>query len=335
MNILYIIPNLKKVSGGPKTRISLFKKVFIKNGNKIIEKGNKLKSALVFSNIETVYVESATNRISLVDFFSLLILKVKSEKIIVFIRDIYIELFPEEYRSFRGKITLFFNKISNLFLSMIATKIAFPTKEMGFLFFQKNKFVFKKPYFGLPPGTTTNNPILKTPNFSKKIGLLYLGSISYKNAGFNHFLNFSEKYKNDYNYFVLSGDINCNKYNHLSHIQFSKIMLSEIPNYILEKNIAFAFHTRPRNKYDDITFPIKVLDFISFNLPFFTEKHIPLVDMLGEEYLLFVSIENYTLIHNHIQKMIDINHYQLVINSLKKIVKQNIYSERYKQILQG
>src|SRR5690606_2073927 len=112
-NSLFIIPNLKKVEGGPFSRISDFKKVFLKNNDLVIQK-NKVLSALTSEKLNIVYVESATNRIGFSDFVALLILKIKCRKMIVFIRDIYIELFPEEYKGFRKTITLCFNKISNL-----------------------------------------------------------------------------------------------------------------------------------------------------------------------------------------------------------------------------
>ena len=42
--VLYIIPNLKKVSGGPNTRTSCFKEVFIENNDIVYENGNKASS---------------------------------------------------------------------------------------------------------------------------------------------------------------------------------------------------------------------------------------------------------------------------------------------------
>ena len=63
-----------------------------------------------------VYVESATNRIALLDFLCLLLLRLRSKKVIVFIRDVYIEMFPEQYANPRAKITLIVNKLSNFYL---------------------------------------------------------------------------------------------------------------------------------------------------------------------------------------------------------------------------
>ena len=89
-NSLYIVPHLKKIYGGPITRINLFKEAFKRNGGDVIEHGNKLKS--IFKRRDLCYVESATNRIGLVDLFVLFFIKFRSKRVIVFIRDIYIEL---------------------------------------------------------------------------------------------------------------------------------------------------------------------------------------------------------------------------------------------------
>ena len=134
MNILYVVPDLTKVSGGPRTRISMFKQVFIKNNGIVIEKGKKLRLSIIPREIDLVYVESATNRIGFIDVICLFFLKIYSKKVVVFIRDIYIELFPEEYTSPRKRVTLIVNKLSNFYLTLIATSLVFPTEEMGKVF---------------------------------------------------------------------------------------------------------------------------------------------------------------------------------------------------------
>ena len=68
--VLYIIPNLKKVSGGPKTRASNFKEIFSKNGGNIYEGNSKKNIFLSYQYRDLVYIESATNRIAIIDFFS-------------------------------------------------------------------------------------------------------------------------------------------------------------------------------------------------------------------------------------------------------------------------
>ena len=79
-NILYIIPDLAKVSGGPKTRVSLFKNIFLNKRDDIIEKGNKIVKSVSYKKVNITYVESATNRIALVDFFCLFFLRLRSDR---------------------------------------------------------------------------------------------------------------------------------------------------------------------------------------------------------------------------------------------------------------
>ncbi len=333
MNILYVIPDLKKVSGGPRTRVSLFKEVFRKNGGEVIEKGNKLSSSLKPRRLSLVYVESATNRISFIDVISLFFLRLYSKKIIVFVRDIYIELFPEEYASIRGKITLFCNKISNFFLTWLASSMVFPTKEMGNIFFQKNQFFPKRGYSDLPPGTIVEIEKRVLPDFSKKIGIMYLGSTRYQNSGFSTFIEFAEKYAQFYNFFVLSGDKDLKSSLSTTSINLTTLNRKDIPEFINVNNIAFALHTRPKNKYDDITFPIKVLDFISLQIPFFSENHLPLINLLGSQYDLFSSISRINDIHNKIQS-IGIEKYEEYLEKLYQVCIHNTYEKRYKKLLE-
>jgi len=332
MNILYVVPNLKKVSGGPRTRVSMFKEVFNQQGDQIIEKGNKLSRSLKPKKINMVYVESATNRVSFIDVICLFFLRSYSKKVIVFIRDVYIELFPHEYSSFRGKITWFFNKVSNFYLTLISTSMVFPTKEMGEVFFKKNHYFPKRDYSDLPPGTISEVRKRQMPNFTKKTGILYLGSTKYPNSGFKIFMTFQEKYKEFYNFFVLSGDQDLDVALSLSSVHLDKLDRKEIPEFILKNNISFAFHTRPRNVYDDITFPIKVLDFISLQIPFFSERHLPLTNLMPKNYDLFMSFDDLDFIHHKIQS-IGIEKYKEYLEILYKVSTDNTYDKRYKKLL--
>jgi hypothetical protein len=313
----------------------MFKKEFEVNGGSIIEKGNKLKKSFSFKKVNLTYVESATNRVSTIDIFSLLSLKLRSKEVIVFIRDIYIELFPEDYKSPRTRFTLIANKISNYILVLLSTKLAFPTREMGDVFFKKHPSYPKRNYFALPPGTKFISEDRSIPDFSKKIGLLYLGSTSYQNSGFESFINFSTQNKGKYNFYVLSGDINAkNKLADYDFINLTKVHHSKIGKYISDNNIAFGFHTRPRNFYDDVTFPIKVLDFISLQLPFFTEKHKPIVNLLGSEYKLFSKVQDVINIEELISSFSNNNDYKLLLDKLKTIANSNTYNDRYKRLFE-
>lgn len=335
MNILYVVPNLEKVSGGPSTRISLFSQVFKFHGDIVISGNKKFSKSFSVKRIDFVYVESATNRIYLIDFFNLLYFRLVSKKIIVFIRDIYSELFPEEYKSPRSRITLMANRVSYFFLTAVAHRLVFPTEKMGTIFFEKNRYFPKKPYSALPPGCAPLPYARNSPDFSKKAGVLYLGSVSYANAGFEHFLTFADCFESDYNYYVLSSDVNVQKMiSGRKHIFINKVPHNEIPSFIETRNILVAFHTRPRNAYDDITFPIKVLDFVSFQLPFITDRHPPLIELLGEDYPLFINISDSEGINEKIRNLLNGEANFKIMNFLGEIALKNTYEERYRQLFQ-
>jgi|GEM_PF-2324062 hypothetical protein len=331
--VLYVVPNIENVSGGPKTRISMFKAIFLDGGDTVIDGNRKLQKSLRAKKNLRVYVESATNRISFIDLLSLLYLRLISKEIVVFIRDIYIELFPHEYASFRGRITMIFNKASNFFLSLISTKMAFPTKDMGRIFFEKNTWFPKRRYFALPPGCVSNGLGGTKVDFSKRLGILYLGSVSYANAGFDHFLEFAEKNKEEYAFFVLSGDNRAAEMTkNKDHIIVDRVEHSKIAEYITENNIFLGFHSRPRNEYDDITFPIKALDFIGFHLPFVTERHKPICELLGNEYELFTNISEFEETDKVIKEISNEDKYSKVTFLLEQVASRNSYIKRYESI---
>lgn len=331
--VLYVVPNIDKVSGGPRTRISMFKSEFERHDDYVIMSKNKFWKCLKLRNINGVYVESATNRISIVDLFALLYLKIKTKRVIVFIRDIYIELFPNEYTTPRKRITKYLNIASNFFLILIASKVMFPTKEMGLIFFKKRNYYPKRPFFALPPGANKNFSEINVPNFNQKLGILYLGGISYSNSGFNHFIQFADFFKDEYRFFVLSGDLAAKEIiGEREHIVLSCLPYDKIPGFIKTHNILAAFHTRPRNHYDDITFPIKVLDFISIRLPFITADHYPLQNLLSKEYVLFQNVDDYQGIHAKLRKISSRIPYLDVVDYLGNIATKNTYEERYKEL---
>ncbi len=242
-------------------------------------------------------------------------------------------MFPEQYANPRAKITLIVNKLSNFYLTLVSTNLVFPTIEMGDMLFKNNSFYIKKPYQALPPATYNITENKQNPDFSKKTGILYLGSTKYQNSGFNTFLAFEKKYQEHYNFYVLSGDNHLHDLKKGTTIKLTKIPRNSIPVYIKANNIAYAFHTRPRNSYDDLTFPIKVFDFLSFQLPFLSEQHVPLKKLVSNQYQLFVSMNNLEGIHEKIQR-IDEKEYSLLVDFLKEIALNNTYQKRYDQILE-
>ena len=332
-NLLYVVPNLNKVSGGPRTRVNNFKRIFQKNNDHVIIGNWKWIQSLKVSKINLVYVESATNRISINDLFGLLILKYKSRKVVVFIRDVYFEFFSENYPGIKGNISKIANSVSNYFLTLISDVMVFPTSQMGKVYFTKNNYP-KRAYYSLPPGTTKDFHLNIQPDFNRKIGILYLGSITYKNAGFEHFVNFATQFENEYNYFVLSGDKNVkNRVERYKFIALDCIQHSDIPTFIKNNNIGFAFHTRPRNEYDDLTFPIKVLDFLSFRLPFITDSHVPILELLGEDYPLYCKIDLYAEIDGLLLKRSNTKMYAEVVKYLVDVSNRNSYKSRYDFLL--
>lgn len=332
-NMLYIVPNLKKINGGPVSRISDFKRVFKAHGELIIEK-KKILNAFRSPQLNIIYIESASNRIGFADVLSLLILKLKSRKVIVFIRDIYIELFPSEYKGFRKSITKYFNKASNFFLSLMADEMAFPTSKMGEVFFKKNSVFPKRKYFSLPPATSFLDDFASTDlDYNKKLGVLFLGGTKYVNSGIDKFIELSKKLGSNYNFFVLTPDKDLNeRFDIPDSVKIQHINREVIVDFILKNNICAAYHTRPRNFYDDITFPIKVLDFLSFQIPFLTGKHAPLEELMSKDYELYVDWDN---LDDVIQKT---EHATISrerhLKLLNEIADKNTYENRYIEIIQ-
>ncbi|MBW7869787.1 MAG: hypothetical protein H3C39_01865 [Flavobacteriia bacterium] len=330
-NLLYIVPNIERINGGPVSRITDFKKEFNSNGDLIIS-NNKISKALATKKLNVVYVESATNRIGFDDLIALLILKIKSKKLIVFIRDIYIELFPEEYKGPRKSITRYCNQFSNYFLTLISSKLAFPTYEMGKFFFEKNKYHPKREFFELPPATDSGAIFQYEISTDTKPGILYLGGTHYVNSGFEKFIEYAELYSESYNFFVLTPDTDLNnRYKIPKELFVSSLKRNQIPDFLKENNVAVAFHTRPRNFYDDITFPIKVMDFINFGLPFLTERHKPMENLMGKDYNLFVDWEDAESV---MKKTNDATiHRKVYLKKLERTAEENTYKKRFDEII--
>ncbi|WP_157482716.1 hypothetical protein [Geofilum rubicundum] len=332
-NVLYVVPDLKKVSGGPRNRISLLGQVFKHKGDSIIVGEKKLLKAIKSPSVNFTYVESATNRIALIDLLSLSILRLKSKRVFVFIRDVYFDFFPENYRSPKGRLLTLANHITNLFFSWIADCFFFPTNKMGAVFFRRGTYV-EKPYYLLPPGVPIGLSRQDMPDFGARPGIVYLGGTGYKNSGFEQFLEFAKLYQKYYDFFVLSGDNSLKEVlSDLPYVVWTQLPLLQIPDFLAQNNIAYAFHSRPRNDYDDLTFPIKVMDFLALGLPFVTEKHLPLVELLGVDYPLFASVADYNNIHQMLSNNYNPERYRLLTNRFLNIANENGYEQRYAYLL--
>ena len=158
-----------------------------------------------------------------------------------------------------------------------------------------------------------------------------MGGIGYTNSGIETFLNFTKSYKSKYNFFILTQDIsvsNLLKRVQITHIEVDMVKFDDLPNYFRSKNIRFAFHARERSFYDDLTFPIKVLDFTSMLIPTISDYHKPLVRLFGNNYPLFSDIKDFKRIERLIEEYINNNSYELLIDTLKRVRSNNLYKNR-------
>lgn len=297
---LFSIGNAYLEAGGPRTRITSIAAAIrgADAGNQIIlgKKTDKLKMAMKASKADVLYVETNTTYIKLIDLLTLTILFFKSKKRVFYIRDVYIELFPQKYKNLRGRKDVFFIRLTHLYYSLLATRMAFPTMEMGALYFRKNRLYFSRPYFSFPPGTVTPANISGTYDPAKNVKFLYLGSTQYANSGFEDFVQLIKVLHTTCEFHILSPDKDIEQKIYPvappeagKHIRILSLKHDEVLRYIKEQEITFAIHSRPRNEYDDITFPIKFMDFISCCLPTITCAHKPIVDLVGGDYPFFVD----------------------------------------------
>ncbi len=341
--ILYAVPEIDKVSGGPATRITQVSKVIAESNINTIIQGkswNKLKQTLLTREKGTVYVESSTNRVKLIDIICLFILRIRNPKLIVYIRDVYIQVFPEKYKGLRKSITKVFNRLSNLFYVIISTSLAFPTMEMGKVFSSSIPKFLLKPYFALPPGTYhCDNPVHdinnKVSNKLRDISFLYLGGLQYVYSGFESFLDLAEGLSNEYKFHILSKDDVSNKLieRNLQHIiSYKSLTHNEVISYFDDANITFVIHPRPRNTYDDITYPIKLMDCISCGVPFISLPHIPIVELVGNEYFFFINELNNESIINLINTQNLFGKYKETLLKLEKVSLESSYKIQLRRI---
>ena len=172
------------------------------------------------------------------------------------------------------------------------------------------------------------------PDFGNRIGILYLGAVSYKNSGFEHFVTMYKQNSDKYNFFILTNDNKVYDYigRNDTNITIDYVKRGNLKDYLIDNNILFAIHSRPRNSYDDMTFPIKVLDFISLGLPFVSEMHKPLVNMIGKDYPLYTNMSNNFNLYGLIDKLCNDNDYLKLLDFLEQISLENTYEQRYTKL---
>jgi len=336
-NLLYIFSSIGPV-GAPRTRMNSFREIFLERKHFVLDgKECNWRDLVNLPKINIAYVETSTNRAPFLDILRLLFLRFRSKVVVIYVRDVYVEFFSSEYRSVRGRVTSFFNEGSYYFYTVISDFLAFPTMDMGRYFYEQNKFFVKKSFFDLAPGTRQERPRALGPSFNRAIGILYLGGVSYQNSGFSFFIEFIKKKWGEYNFFILSKDkklpdfISDNGLEGKVCVDF--VRRESLLDFIELNNIAFGIHTRPRNGYDDMTYPIKVLDFISMGLPFFTDKHSPLVKTLGEDYPLFCDVTNYKSVSKLLEAFSNSDSYGRLQKLLNEISRANLYEERYEKLV--
>lgn len=297
--VLYVVPDVTKKNSGPAVRVSNIIKSDL--FDTVIVGGffSKVQKMLRCNAKSLIYVESATNRLNLVDIFCLLFLKfVKRGDVRVYIRDCYTILFPEEYLTARKRITKYLLDLTNRFYIFLSSKLYFPTKEMSKVFseyYDTNKLTSD-----LPPGVVSSE--FESFTYPKSIAsasvtlqyVLHVGGLSYKYSGVDELISFSASLPEGFKLLLITRDIQIFSANpQFSRVRDKVEFLSLNRDGVIERikkgDVIAAVHTRPLNRYDDITFPIKILDYISWKLPILTLKHKPVVNLLGEDYPFYLD----------------------------------------------
>lgn len=302
---LYSVPNLNRVSGGPISRIRAFQKALLaESHNKaIVTNGlNKLREAIKSEFSEILYIESSTNRAKLYDFLAILILRQKCKKVVVYVRDIYFEMFPENYTGIKNRVRRYLNWISLIFFIKVSDYLAFPTIGMANKLCEFHPKLKRKNIIELPPGISDYESHDFPSLNGSRINFLYMGATAYKFSGITEYTHLSNNLTGNYRFFLLSKE-SLSK-NNFPNITIDSIPQDQIRNFITKNNIHFLIHSRPRNDYDDLTYPIKIFDSISLNLPIISLPHPPLVKLLGSDYPLFISSLDTTTIKSLINNVI-------------------------------
>ncbi|HBC3489957.1 hypothetical protein WKW42_14970 [Vibrio alginolyticus] len=326
--ILYVVPDISNKNSGPSVRVTniVESNVF----DAIVSGGflEKITSVMSLHKKSLVYVESSTNRLNIADIISLVFLKyIKRCDIRVYIRDCYTILFPEDYRSLRKKVTKLLLDITNRLYISVATKLYFPTKDMAKEFL--DYYNCNSPTSDLPPGIVVDEyDSFDFPISSQRINyILHVGGLGYKYSGVDNLIKFAMSLDSNVRLLLITRD----KALIYKHPDFSLVsekveLLSHDRDGVKERigrgNVIAAVHTRPLNKYDSMTFPIKILDYVSWKLPIISLRHKPLVSLLGNDYPLF---------YDELSKF----QFKDLDNSRKKVcdIYQAVYLEKnYKKI---
>ncbi len=340
--LFFAVPYSKNISSGPIVRVTSFMEAFNRydNAEVIFGLGSyKLIKSIKAKKCDLLYVESSTNRVGLLDILSLLILRSKTKTLVVYIRDVYVEMFPEDYVSLRKAITKIINRLSNKFYGCIANKFAFPTKDMGGIFFVKNNLQ-ERGCIELPPACDKKYQIASLEVSKKRnevIKIIYIGGFDYKYSGIENFFALVKKSPQSFRFFIVTNDSYVRVLlGQLSMIDRKKIeVLSmnkhQLDSFIKVNNITFMYHCRPLNDYDGLTYPIKFFDALTWNLPILTSPHEPIKKILGNDYPFYVDVNDPLGICKIIVK--NINNYFHTLKFLEKVAEKNGYDHRLTHLI--
>lgn len=340
--ISYSVPYSKEINSGPISRVTAINQAIADIDESYIIYGPALKKfqrTLSAGKTRLLYVESSTNRVALTDLICLAFLRLKSEKMIVYIRDVYIEAFPEKYNTVRGRMTRFFNRLTYALYVKLADILAFPTNEMARVFYGKAGRP-RRTTLTLPPacaehsGERSHNSVDCGGGNTK---ILYLGGINYEFSGVSNFIDLIAKSPANYRFFIVTQDIEIERYlcelsdggrDRVTVLAMGKDSVAE---FINREGVHYLFHSRPLNFYDGLTFPIKIFDALEWNLPVLTARHPPLLELLGENYPCYVDVADPRAICELIEGNKGI--YMEVRKLLKEVAERNTYQQRVQALL--
>ena len=300
----YIVPKIININSGPGVRTSEFRKSLIDHEVDFFEISNsdKIKNSMRAYKNTITYVESSTNRVGFSDIISLLIIRfIKKNDIYIYIRDVYPFIFPEEYKTIRTRITSFAYKLTSMFYVKIAKRLLFPTTEMGDIF--NSKLALKSVNTGVfPPGINCVKNADLSSSSSKN--LLHVGGFEYKHSGAYELLYIISLLPCEFSLHIVTRDASFLKSLPIwesvkERVYIHKFNKLEWIEYFSEVKVLCALHSRPRNCYDDITYPIKIMDYISLGVPFLSLKHKPLISILHDKSLLLSEDIDKLILNTH------------------------------------
>ncbi len=340
---LYAVPNKKYIASGPMARVSAFSEELVKNSDNVVIRGgvlSKIVSSIRSTKCEILYIESSTNRLRMVDYLCLAMLTHKNGMVVVYIRDIYHELFPEQYMGFFNRIRTILHRVTDIYFSYISDYLAFPTKEMA----SRSKIASgNTSIFALPPGCRLLYRESQLPSLSASrlsdIKFINVGGFGYKYSGLDMYLDYIEKSSLDATYYIITRHVDLvNKalidrgLSRRSKIKLLSLSQDQVFQLIEEENITYAFHSRPRNEYDDLTYPIKIFDYLSIMLPVISERHVPIVLLYGSSYPLFCNLDDARNIDRKLEKFLTAKHYEKLLSAMYGVAVANTYSQRVEKI---